>query len=175
MYTNLKMVGRWTVLIKQVLGLQTPKGFERHLSDIPKVARTTKKVRRRKKKATEDSEEAHTLAHAPPKLIFPFTGTNNEIEKTKTSKTKQQDPPDAFVTKEDSLEGRYYLFESCDQEQYRLPSVTTVLQSTMPSSSWFGLHQWRKGMIEEHGEKEYKRIRNETIRSGTLFHQVGGA
>ena len=169
-------------MIKQVLSLHTPRRFERHLSDVPKVASTAKKVRRKKKKATEDTEEAHTLAHAPPKLIFPFTSTNNKIEKatptkskTKTSITKQQDPPDEFVTREDSLEGRYYLFESSDHEQYRLPSVTTVLQSTMPNSSSFGLQQWRKGMIQEHGEKGYEKIRSDIIRSGTLFHQVGVA
>lgn len=79
---------------------------------------------------------------------------------------------DTFITKEDTVEGRYYLFQSLDQEQYRLPSVTTVLQSTLPRSSWFGLRNWRKNMIEEHGEQGYRRIRSETIRSGTLFHQV---
>ena len=79
---------------------------------------------------------------------------------------------DTLIDKEESIEGRYYLFRGSDMEKVKLPSVTTVLQATLPQSAWFGLRNWRKNMIEEHGEKGYRRIRSETIQNGKNFHQV---
>ena len=167
------------------------KSFDRGSGGFREYSSTTKQVRQRRKKK-KISEETHTYAHPPnepPKLTFPFyngstscaqvqyinsSATSNRLntQVQNNSVTTSQKQLDAFITKEDSIEGRYYLFESLDQEQYRLPSVTNVLQSTLPSNSWFGLHNWRKSMIEEHGEHGYKKMKRDAIRGGTLFHQV---
>ena len=80
--------------------------------------------------------------------------------------------PDTYINKENSRDGRYYVFQSPSQERYKLPSVTTILQDTMPRNNWFGLHNWRQSMIQEHGEKGYQEWRQEVIRSGKKFHKV---
>ncbi len=157
----------------------------------------TTAAKRGRRKTIKPTEE--TLVNKPPKLIFPFTSSKESVHKinkctsnnnknsnivdnidsntSSTEAVKQHnssnvDINDTFLTKEDGLEGRYYLFQSSDHERYRLPSVTTVLQSTLPNSSWFGLNNWRKSMIEEHGTEGYMKKRKEIIRSGTLFHEV---
>ena len=155
---------------------------------------TTAKRGRRKSKTAEETLEQNEV-NEPPKLIYPFTSstvninscTNNIKNVSNTlddnaplnmatefsnKQSSSDDLTDTFLAKEDSIEGRYYLFRTPDEDQYRLPSVTTVLQSTKPNSLSFGLHNWRKSMIEEHGEQGYKQIRKDIIKNGTLFHQV---
>ena len=67
---------------------------------------------------------------------------------------------------------RLYRFSEEDSEDQVLPSVTSVLSSTMPRSRWFSLHNWRRSMIKQHGAAEFKKISLQTMRNGSQFHKV---
>ena len=110
-----------------------------------------------------------------------LTNTNNVITTGSISHQlpRQHSPnaftcyhSDTFVSKVDTDKGRYYVFESPIEDRYKLASVTTILQSTLPQSRWFGLYNWRKSMIATHGETGYRKIRKETIKNGKKFHEV---
>ena len=107
-----------------------------------------------------------------------ITNTSNVIATgSKSNQLPRQHSPtcyhsDNFVSKVDTDKGRYYVFESPIEDRYKLASVTTILQSTLPQSSWFGLYNWRKSMIATHGETGYRKIRKETIKNGKKFHEV---
>lgn len=75
------------------------------------------------------------------------------------------------MSKEDTTDGRYYVFKD-GYSNYKLPSVTTILQATLPRSSWFSLRNWRLGMIQEHGEEGFMKWRQQVVSDGQKFHTV---
>lgn len=82
---------------------------------------------------------------------------------------------DEYLGKRDTPDGRYYHFQSTHssiKEVYKFPSVTTVLDQTRPRSSWFSLRNWRRSMIEEMGEEEFKKWKQNVINVGKSFHSV---
>lgn len=68
-------------------------------------------------------------------------------------------------------EGRFYSLQSAT-ENYLFPSVTTVLDNTMDSSSSFRLLVWRRNLIKLHGQKDFEMIAKNTLNSGANFHKV---
>lgn len=53
-----------------------------------------------------------------------------------------------------------------------LPSVTKVLQTTMPAKSAFMLEMWRKAMIEKLGIEGFKKYQNDTFERGRILHEL---
>ncbi|XP_013414050.1 mitochondrial genome maintenance exonuclease 1 isoform X1 [Lingula anatina] len=52
------------------------------------------------------------------------------------------------------------------------PSVTKILQATMPSEQIYVLKQWEKRMIRELGEEGFEEQRRETFRTGHNLHSA---
>lgn len=52
----------------------------------------------------------------------------------------------------------------------RLPSISKVLQATMPESARIALERWKLGKIAELGEAGFNRYQQETLEMGRQFH-----
>lgn len=106
---------------------------------------------------------------------FPFEGESSEAESAESGHEEQgrdSNAPRPFtVERIQTPEGRFYQIHS-QEESYNFPSVTTVLSSTRPPQSYFSLRNWRKNMVKEHGESGYRKIKEETMRTGSHFHRV---
>ena len=102
---------------------------------------------------------------APPKLSYPFYG--------KGKATAEGDQADKCVGKSYLSGSRYYVFARVSRSgKYKLPSVTSVIESTKPKSSEFALKKWTNNLIEQHGKKGFEAISRETFSRGAAFHKV---
>ena len=103
------------------------------------------------------------------KLTFPFKGKCGVNEKPSVGCCVPE--PTFTVYKGNSSEVRTYIVERGD-EVLCLPSVTTVLNLTLPKSRNFMLNNWKKGMVREYGEMGYQQVRDEIKAVGKEFHAV---
>ena len=107
----------------------------------------------------------------PPrfKLTFPFKGKCGVTDQSSVGCCVPE--PTFTVYKGNSSEVRTYIVERGD-EVLSLPSVTTVLNLTLPKSRNFMLNNWKKGMVREYGEVGYQQVRDEIKAAGKEFHAV---
>lgn len=54
----------------------------------------------------------------------------------------------------------------------RLPSISKVLQATMPESARIALRKWKLGKIEELGLDGFKEYEKQTLQRGKIFHSA---
>ena len=52
------------------------------------------------------------------------------------------------------------------------PSISTILQATMPPENAKRLEEWRRKMLLKLGEKDFERLQRETLERGRLFHET---
>ena len=129
----------------------------------------TKKIKKRIVKVKKE-EEPEDLP-----VYFPFEGdsvsTSEDVVQVGTMESKDKKEELFEVKQIERPEGRFYLISS-DKGVCELPSVTTILKSTVPKANSFRLYNWTKSMIKQHGQSGYKKIRQEIVRKGRSFHQV---
>ncbi len=140
-------------------------------------------------KALVDPEDPHHQVHPAPET-FPFEGDTPKGVPSTTGdlasagvdadsrvgeEGRAKAENDSFtVGRSDTREGRFYHIVTRGQKsgEFSLPSVTTVLESTMPPTNYYSLMNWRRGQIKELGEEVFKRMNAERLRIGTRFHKV---
>lgn len=141
----------------------------------------------RGKEAAETKEDTNGCPDRPPKRAYPFLGhgigSTNHISPA-SHVTDHVGYPLSIKCGEEAGNGvecindeyssdRFYKFTQRDEVvEQLLPSVTTVLQCTMPARGRFRLYNWRKSMIKKHGERQFYKLKNDTIRNGSQFHKV---
>lgn len=155
------------------------------ISDKEKIAKTLveSNTGRSWDEPREDSTVAPHHSHLDESTPdpFPFEGAAPKRAEGETGglsslEGEENDTPanDSFtVGRRDTLEGRFYhIVAGVEGSEFEFPSVTTVLESTMPPSNYYSLMNWRRGQIKEHGEEGYRRMNAERLRIGIGFHKV---
>lgn len=129
-----------------------------------------------KKESTNRSENTTEGKNAQDrtriKPSFPFKGTLNKCDVNDQPSCVRE--PTFTVYKEnadDKSDGRTYTVCRGD-EVLSLPSVTTVLNMTLPEKRNFMLNNWKKGMVKEFGEEGYQQVKDEIKAAGKRFHMV---
>lgn len=140
-------------------------------SGVPEAGMENQPKKRKKRTAkVKEEEEPEDLP-----VYFPFEGdgvsTSADIIQVGMATSDKQQEGLFEVKQIERPEGRFYLISS-EKGVRELPSVTTVLKSTVPKVNHFRLHNWTKSMIKQHGKSGYKKIQQETMRKGRSFHQV---
>lgn len=123
-----------------------------------------KKKGRRKKKAEQSDEDIKSLLLGP---FVPFEGSPEDSLGSSESILHEI----LSVDRQDLPEGRFYHLKS-STDSFSFPSVTTILDNTMESSSYYRLLKWRLKLTGEHGAKGFDTIRKTTLNSGHNFHKV---
>lgn len=131
------------------------------LQDSPSedTATVDKKRKGRRKKVKDIVEEK------PDEKLGPFIPFEGTVVSSDVSHTFHS------IDKHNLSEGRFYSLQSAT-ENYLFPSVTTILDNTMDSSSSFRLLIWKHNLIKLHGKKDFETIAKDTLNSGANFHKV---
>ena len=110
-------------------------------------------------------------------LHFPFRGTLSKCDVSDLSNICR-DVPETETTFSihkcnacDTSDERKYVVCKGD-EVFSLPSVTTVLNLTLPKKRNFMLYNWKRGMVREFGEDGYRQVKDEIKAAGCKFHVV---
>lgn len=139
-------------------------------SGVPEAGTENQPKRKKRTVKVKEEEEPENLP-----VYFPFEGdgvsTSADIIQVGMATSGKQQEGLFEVKQIERPEGRFYLISS-EKGVCELPSVTTVLKSTVPRVNHFRLHSWTKSMIKQHGKSGYKKIQQETMRKGRSFHQV---
>ena len=75
---------------------------------------------------------------------------------------------------DDSYGDRHYNYVS-GNERMKFPSVTTVLEKTIPNGRYFALRNWEKGSVDKHGKEGHKKLKETILNEGIEFHSVSSA
>ena len=148
-----------------------------------KIERTSEKVRTSMSDVDIDEEnQTKNWSDAAPPLSFPFDGSGYRYtqidDEVNTCHCASVDlncsVNSSLVQRIDDYrsEGRFYHVLSSAGAGVLLPSVTTVLNNTLTRSQYYRLQNWKKHMIQQHGEKQFESIQQQTKSAGTHFHQV---
>ena len=135
-----------------------------HTADSSPEVETKKKRGRRKKSTEQSDEDIKSLLLGP---FVPFEGSPVNSSGSSEGILNQV----LSMDRQDLPEGRFYHVKS-STDNFSFPSVTTILDNTMESSSYYRLLKWRLKLTGEHGAKGFDTIRKTTLNSGHNFHKV---
>ena len=163
---------------KKILVEKTDSSFDS--PPVKKRSPNKKESKVEKKRVTLDVSKSlkgrtkEKLSYTPLLPLFPFEGQPSGIASYSPLDDEfgsYSENVDYDIKRVDSSHGRFYHISS-SKESFCFPSVTTVLDATMPKAMFYRLQNWKKSMVKEHGRTEFKKISANTLQSGTKFHKV---
>lgn len=141
--------------------------------ETPSEGNGKKRTRGKTRKKKDSYSTSAPRTESGITLNFPFEGEGKRMEaatNTDTASDQEASPFTAHVINQQG--GRVYSIHS-GGEVYNLPSVTTILGSTLPDESRFMLYNWKRSIVKERGEEGYREVVDKTRVLGTQFHKVG--
>ena len=118
----------------------------------------------------------------PPSNSFPFLGLSDKNQSDHVSypitlvldgegKTRRQEDVVERIDSKHSGDRRYK-FTADNGDVQIFPSVTTVLQNTMPAVKRIILSNWQKKVVRQYGAKGFDELKKTVVDNGKIFHKV---
>ena len=134
-----------------------------------------KRTRRKTRKKKDSPSTSAPRTESGITLNFPFEGERKEVDATTNTNTGTLTGQESssFTTHiVNQSGGRVYSIHR-EGEVYHLPSVTTILGSTLPEERRFMLLNWKQSLVKKRGEGGYREVVDKTRVLGIQFHEVG--
>ena len=134
-----------------------------------------KRTRRKTRKKKDSPSTSAPRTESGITLNFPFEGERKEVDATTNTNTgtltgQESSSFTAHIVNQSG--GRVYSIHR-EGEVYHLPSVTTILGSTLPKERRFMLLNWKQSLVKKRGEGGYREVVDKTRVLGIRFHEVG--